>query len=76
MCKVKGACEPDKGTVNIGHAERIAVLKQDPFAVEEQTVINSVIMGHGPLYAIMMERDACYAKIVKPQTFVKSTAVR
>jgi ATPase subunit of ABC transporter with duplicated ATPase domains len=59
---LSGEIEPDKGTVSTGPGERIAVLKQDQFAFDEQTVIDTVIMGHGGLYAIMMERNAIYAK--------------
>jgi len=42
--------------------ERIAVLKQDHFAFDKETVLNTVIMGHEKLYELMMERDAIYAK--------------
>jgi len=59
---LSGEIEPDKGTVGPGPGERIAVLKQDQFAFDEETVINTVIMGHERLHAIMMERDAIYAK--------------
>jgi ATPase subunit of ABC transporter with duplicated ATPase domains len=40
----------------------MAVLKQDQFAFDEETVFNSVIMGHEQLYKVMVERDAIYAK--------------
>ena len=59
---LSGEIEPDKGTVSTGPGERIAVLKQDQFAFDEETVINTVIMGHERLHAILMERDAIYAK--------------
>jgi ATPase subunit of ABC transporter with duplicated ATPase domains len=59
---LSGEIEPDKGAVSAGSGERIAVLKQDQFAYDEETVINTVIMGHERLYAILMERDAIYAK--------------
>ena len=55
--------EPDSGEVITGPGERIAVLKQDQFAYDEETVINTVIMGHDQLYTILMERDAIYAKV-------------
>jgi ATPase subunit of ABC transporter with duplicated ATPase domains len=54
--------ESDSGTVSIGPRERIAVLRQDHFAFDEQTVLNTVIMGHETLYTLMAERDALYAK--------------
>src|SRR5574337_1101846 len=41
-----GESEPDQGTVSVGPRERIAVLRQDHFAFDEETVFNTVIMGH------------------------------
>ncbi len=57
-----GEIAPDSGSVTIGAKERIAVLRQDQFAFDEQTVLNTVIMGHERLYRIMVEREAIYAK--------------
>ena len=57
-----GDIESDSGTVLVGPRERIAVLKQDHFAFDEKTVLNTVIMGHEKLYQIMKQRDALYAK--------------
>ena len=57
-----GDTEPDTGTISVGSKERIAVLRQDHFAFDEETVLNTVIMGHKELYAIMAERDVLYAK--------------
>ena len=57
-----GDIESDSGTVSVGPRERIAVLRQDHFAFDEETVLNTVIMGHEKLYGIMQERDALYAK--------------
>ena len=48
--------------MSVGPGERIAVLKQDHFAYDEESVINTVIMGHDRLHAIMMARNAIYAK--------------
>ena len=59
---LSGEIDPDKGNVNVGSGERIAVLKQDQFAYDEETVINTVIMGHQHLYAIMIEREKIYSK--------------
>jgi len=59
---LSGENEFDKGTVSVGPGERIAVLKQDQFAYDEETVINTVIMGHELLYTLTMERDAIYSK--------------
>ena len=57
-----GEIESDSGFVSAGARERIAVLRQDHFAFDEQTVLNTVIMGYEKLYAIMTEREALYAK--------------
>ncbi len=57
-----GEKEPDKGDVIVAPGERIAVLSQDQFAFDEETVFNTVIMGHERLYEVMAEREAIYAK--------------
>ena len=59
---LSGDIEPDSGTVSVGSRERIAVLKQEHFAFDEETVLNTVIMGHENLYRIMTEREALYDK--------------
>ncbi len=57
-----GDIESDSGTISVGSRERIAVLRQDHFAFDEDTVLNTVIMGHEKLYRIMTGREALYAK--------------
>ena len=57
-----GDAEPDKGEVTIGKGLRLAVLRQDQFAFDEETAFNTVIMGHQRLHAVMSEREAIYAK--------------
>jgi ATPase subunit of ABC transporter with duplicated ATPase domains len=59
---LSGEIEPNKGTVEITPGERMAVLKQDQFEYDEQTVLNTVLMGHKKLWEVMHERDAIYAK--------------
>ncbi|HZV81518.1 MAG TPA: ATP-binding cassette domain-containing protein [Geobacteraceae bacterium] len=59
---LSGEITPDKGDVSTGPRERIAVLRQDQFAFDEETVFNTVIMGHPRLYEVMTEREAIYAK--------------
>ena len=54
--------EPSKGDVTLDKGERISVLKQDHFAFEDYTVLDTVIMGNKELYDIMKEKDAIYAK--------------
>ena len=57
-----GTAEPDKGEVTIGKGLRLAVLRQDQFAFDEETVFNTVIMGYERLYEVMTEREAIYSK--------------
>ena len=59
---LSGELEPSKGEVTKEKGERISVLKQDHFAYEENTVIDTVIMGNQDLYKIMKEKEAIYAK--------------
>ena len=57
-----GEIEPDRGTISVSPGERIAVLSQDQFAFDEETVFNTVIRGHERLYELMAEREKIYAK--------------
>ena len=57
-----GQKDPDKGDVSIDPKERIAVLQQDQFVYDEETVIDTVIRGHKRLYDVKLEREALYAK--------------
>ena len=59
---LSGELEPSKGEVTKEKLERLSVLKQDHFAYEENSVIDTVIMGNEELYKIMKEKDAIYAK--------------
>ena len=59
---LSGELEPSKGEVTKEKTERLSVLKQDHFAYEEHSVIDTVIMGNEELYKIMKEKDAIYAK--------------
>ncbi len=57
-----GEIDPDKGEVSAGSGQRIAMLRQDHFAFDEETVFNTVMMGHQRLYQVMAEREAIYSK--------------
>ncbi len=59
---LSGEIDADKGDITVGARERIAVLRQDQFAFDEETVFNTVIMGHRRLYDVMTEREAIYSK--------------
>ncbi len=56
-----GEIEPNKGTVDITPGERMAVLKQNHFEFDEQTVLNTVLMGHKKMWDVMHRKDAIYA---------------
>ena len=56
-----GDLEPSAGNVSKGPNERIGKLRQDQFAFEHYSVLDTVIMGHDELWAIKAERDAIYA---------------
>ncbi|MBP3272276.1 MAG: ATP-binding cassette domain-containing protein [Ruminococcus sp.] len=57
-----GELEPTKGEIVIDKGTRMSVLRQDHFAFDEYTVLDTVIMGNKRLYDIMQEKDALYAK--------------
>ena len=59
---LSGEIEPSKGEVSMEKGERLSVLKQDHFAYEEYSVIDTVIMGNQELYKIMKEKESIYAK--------------
>ena len=58
---LSGEIEPNKGTVEITPGERMAILKQNQFEFDEQTVLNTVMMGHTKLWKIAKERETIYA---------------
>jgi len=58
---IGGDLEPSAGNVSIDDNERVGKLRQDQFAFEEYTVIDTVIMGHTELWEIKQERDRLYA---------------
>ncbi|VFS49393.1 Uncharacterized ABC transporter ATP-binding protein YheS [Budvicia aquatica] len=51
---------PSAGNIFLDPNERLGKLKQDQFAFEEFSVIDTVIMGHVELWAIKEERDRIY----------------
>ena len=59
---ISGELEPNKGTVELGPGERLSVLEQDHFKYDEFTVMDTVFMGHQPLWKNMKEREALYSK--------------
>ncbi|MCK0538002.1 ABC-F family ATPase [Alcanivorax quisquiliarum] len=57
-----GDLVPSSGNVSKAPDERIGKLRQDQFAYEQYTVIDTVIMGHDELWQVKAERDEIYAK--------------
>ncbi|TKI07437.1 ABC-F family ATPase [Martelella alba] len=56
-----GDLPPSAGHVTHDPDERLGKLRQDQFAFETYTVLDTVIMGHAELWAIKQERDSLYA---------------
>ncbi len=59
---LSGDLEPNTGSVNFPPHTRMSVLKQDHFAFDEFTVLDTVIMGNKELYDIGREKDELYSK--------------
>ena len=59
---ISGDLEPNKGTITLGTGERLSVLEQDHFKDDEFKVMDTVLMGHEPLWKNMKEREELYAK--------------
>jgi len=59
---LSGEIEPSKGEVVIPEGKRLAVLKQDHFAYEEYSVLETVLMGYPRLYEVMKKKEELYAK--------------
>jgi len=55
-----GVLEPTAGNVSIDPHERMAFLRQDQFAFEDERVLDVVLMGHAEMWACMREKDAIY----------------
>lgn len=59
---LSGELDSTTGDVSIDPNCRMSVLKQDHFAYDEYSVMDTVIMGNKKLYDIMKEKDALYEK--------------
>lgn len=57
-----GDLEPTSGNVSVDVGERLGKLRQDQFAFEDYTVLDTVIMGHAELWRVKAERDRIYAQ--------------
>lgn len=58
---LSGEIEPNKGSVEISKGERLAVLKQNQFEFDNETVLNTVLRGHDKMWKLMHEKDTIYA---------------
>ena len=59
---LSGEISPSTGNVSMDQNERLAVLSQNHYGFEDNTVIETVMMGYKELYDIMKEKDAIYMK--------------
>ena len=59
---ISGDLEPNKGSVELGPGERLSVLEQDHFKFDAYRVLDTVLMGHEPLWKNMKEREKLYSK--------------
>ena len=59
---LSGDLDSTTGEVSIKPGTRMSVLKQDHFAYNDFTVLDTIIQGNARLYQIMQEKDALYAK--------------
>ena len=62
LSAISGDLAPNKGTVEMAPGERLSVLEQDHFKYDQYTVMNTVLMGHQPLWQNMQEKEALYMK--------------
>ncbi len=59
---LSGDLEPTTGEVAIDTGTRMSVLKQDHFAFDEYTVLDTIMLGNPRLYEIIQQKEALYAK--------------
>ncbi len=59
---ISGELDPTKGKIELGPGERLSVLSQDHFKYDDQTVLDTVLMGHTVMWDIMQQRNALYCK--------------
>src|SRR3984893_9458798 len=69
---LSGEIEPTKGNIEISPGLRMAVLEQNHRKFDDQTVLNTVLMGYKKLWDTMQEKDAIYMK----EDFTKEDGIR
>ncbi len=60
---LNGEVESTRGTIIIGHGERLSVLRQNHFEFDDYSVLTTVLMGHSELWKVINEKDSVYAKV-------------
>ena len=59
---LSGELDPSRGQISFGPDERLSVLKQDHFAYDNFTVIDTVMMGNDHFWRVKEEKEAIYMK--------------
>ncbi|RNL91348.1 ATP-binding cassette domain-containing protein [Sinomicrobium pectinilyticum] len=59
---LSGKMDPTSGHIHLEPGKRMSVLEQDHYAYDEHPVLETVIRGNKPLFAIKKEMDDIYAK--------------
>jgi ATPase subunit of ABC transporter with duplicated ATPase domains len=59
---LSGDLDPVRGSVTFGSHERLSVLKQDRYAFDDHSVLNTVLIGHEEFWHVMHEKEALYIK--------------
>lgn len=59
---LSGEIDPTRGNISLDPGKRMAVLRQNHYAFDEISVLDTVMMGHQHLWKIMKEKDEIYAK--------------
>lgn len=63
MKVLAGVLTPSAGNISIDNHERMAFLRQDQFAYEDQRVLDVVMMGHEQMWNANVEKNAIYANL-------------
>jgi len=59
---LSGDIDPNTGSVHLENGKRMAVLKQEHSAYDDNLVLHTVMMGHKKLWEIIHEKELIYAK--------------
>ena len=59
---LSGEIKPDDGEIALDRGVKVAMLKQDQYAFDEYSVLDTVLMGREDLWKVQQEKDALYAK--------------